>query len=455
MNDVIAAIATAPGVGGIGIIRISGEKAFLVISKIFKPKDAFFDVLEPKANTIKFGHIFDGDKLIDEVLVSFFRAPFSYTAENTVEINCHGGIVVIRKILDLLIRNGARMAEAGEFTKRAFLNGRIDLAQAESVIDLISAKSEKSRNIAINQLEGHLSDKLKEIKNILYDMLIQIEAGIDYPEHEIEEVTKKYIDENLNIVKEKLNTLYNSFEEGKIIKEGVKTVILGKPNVGKSSLMNNLLKEERAIVTDIPGTTRDTIEEFVNIRGIPLCIVDTAGIRETEDVVENIGVKKAIREIDRADMIIAVFDLSEDLNEDDYKIIELIKEKKSIVIVNKEDLERKWEPDEIFEGKKYIVTSLKEKNGIKKIEDEIEEYWGKNDLSSGEDVVITNMRHKELIFEAILEADNAKEALDFNMPIDMISINIKAISERIGEILGDNVTEDVIKGIFSRFCLGK
>ena len=455
LDDTIAAIATAPGIGGIGIIRVSGKEAFSVVARVFKPKDAFFNVLNPTSNIIKYGVIKEGKKTIDEVLVSFFKSPNSYTTENTVEINCHGGMVVIRKILDLLLKNGARIAEAGEFTKRAFLNGRIDLAQAESVIDIISSKTDKARNIAVSQLEGDLSEKLKEIRRIYYDILIQIEAGIDYPEHEIEELTRKEIKEKLELGKSKLEKLLNSFEEGRVLREGVRTVILGKPNVGKSSLMNVLLKEERAIVTDIPGTTRDVIEEVVNVRGIPLIVVDTAGIRETSDVVEEIGVNRAIKEIDTADMIIAMFDLSRELTDEDNKIIELIKNKKSIVLVNKEDLDKKWNVEDIFKDKNVLYVSLKNKSGVEKIENKIEEMWSNNDLDSGEEAIITNIRHKNLIFEAIEEAKNSIEALEFDLPVDMVSINIQSLAGKIGEILGDNVSEDIISGIFSRFCLGK
>lgn len=455
LEDTIAAIATAPGIGGIGIIRISGKEAFSVVSRVFKPRDAFFNILNPTPNTIKYGTIIENGEIIDEVLVSFFKSPNSYTTENTAEINCHGGVVVIRKILDLLLKNGARMAEAGEFTKRAFLNGRIDLAQAESVIDIISSKTDKARNLAISQLRGDLSEKLREIKSIYYDILIQIEAGIDYPEHDIEEISRKEIKEKLLLGKEKLEKLLNSFDEGRVLKEGVRTVILGKPNVGKSSLMNVLLREERAIVTDVAGTTRDTIEEVVNVRGIPLVVVDTAGIRDTDDIVEEIGVNKAIKEIDVADMIIAVFDLSRELTDEDKKIIELTKNKRCIIIINKEDLDKKWNPEDVFNDKEVIFVSLKNKNGITKIEGAIEKMWSSNNIDSGGEAIITNARHKNLIFEAVEEANNSIEALESDLPVDMVSINIQSLASKIGEILGDNVSEDIIHGIFSRFCLGK
>ena len=451
----IAAIATSPGVGGIGIIRISGEEAFSVVAKIFRPKDAFFSVINPKPNVIKYGYIYDEESKIDEVMVSFFKAPFSYTTENIVEINCHGGTVVIRKILEKVIEAGARIAEPGEFTKRAFLNGRIDLTQAESIIDIITSKTDRARSVAMTQLQGFLSDEINKIQSDIYELLIQIEAGIDYPEHEIEDVTRETLKDVLTSSREKLQKLYNSFEEGRVLKEGVRTAILGKPNVGKSSLMNMLLREERAIVTDIPGTTRDTIEEFVNIRGIPFRIIDTAGIRETEDVIEEIGVNKAKKEINEADMIIAVFDISRDLSEEDYEIIELIKNKKSIILINKIDLDEKWEINKIFNNKKVFNISAKNKIGVEELEDEIEKLWKNNDMSTGEDIIISNMRHRNLILEALNSANNAIEALKCDLPVDMISIDIKSLLENLGTITGQNVNEETINGIFSRFCLGK
>ena len=454
-KNTIAAIATSPGVGGIGIIRISGEEAFSVVANIFCPKDAFFDVRNPKPNVIKYGYIVDGETKIDEVLVSFFKAPYSYTTENTVEINCHGGTVVMRKILDKVIESGARIAEPGEFTKRAFLNGRIDLAQAESIIDIITSKTDRARSVAMTQLTGFLSEKINEIQKDVYDVLIQIEAGIDYPEHEIEDVTRETLCTVLTKTKEKLDKLYGSFDEGRVLKEGVRTAILGKPNVGKSSLMNVLLREERAIVTDIPGTTRDTIEEFVNIKGIPLRIIDTAGIRKTDDIIEEIGVNRAKKEVNDADMIIAVFDVSRELTEEDFEIIELIKNKKSIILVNKIDLDEKWNISEIFGDKKVFNISAKSKLGIEEIENEIERLWKNNDMDTGEDIIISNMRHKNLILEASNSAKNALEALKCDLPVDMVSIDIKSLLDNLGEVTGQNVSEETINGIFSRFCLGK
>ena len=454
-KNTIAAIATSPGVGGIGIIRISGEEAFLVVSKIFRPKDAFFDVLHPISNVIKYGYVFDEENKIDEVMVSFFKAPHSYTTEDVAEINCHGGTVVMGRVLEAVIKAGARVAEPGEFTKRAFLNGRIDLTQAEAIIDIITSKTDKARSLALIQLDGFLAEKINQIQSKIYDVLIQIEAGIDYPEHEIEDVTRETIYSVLTDAKTETKKLCDSFEEGRVLKEGVRTAILGKPNVGKSSLMNTLLREERAIVTDIPGTTRDTIEEIVNIRGIPIRIIDTAGIRKTDDKIEEIGVEKAKKEIKEADMIIAVFDISRELTEEDFEIIDLIKNKKSIIIINKIDLITKWEPKEIFNDRKVLDISAKTKIGIEDLEDEIERLWKNNDVSTNEDIIISNMRHKEMLLNALSEMDTALEALEFDLPVDMISINIKTILEYFGTIVGQNVSEETINGIFSRFCLGK
>ncbi len=329
------------------------------------------------------------------------------------------------------------------------------MAKEEEIIDIINLKKDKERNVSLVQLEGFLSEKINKIQSKIYDVLIQIEAGIDYPEHEIEDVTRENIFSVLMESKESLKKLCDSFEEGKVLKDGVKTVILGKPNVGKSSLMNTLLREDRAIVTDIPGTTRDTIEEYVNIKGIPLRIIDTAGIRNTEDKIEEIGVEKAKSEIENADMIIAVFDISRELTDEDYEIIELIKNKKSIIIINKVDLEEKWSEKEIFEGKKVINISAKEKFGIEELENEIEELWKINNMSTNEDIIISNIRHKELILNALEEIDAAIDALKSDLPVDMVSINIKSILNHLGTIVGQNVDEQTINGIFSRFCLGK
>ncbi len=455
----IAAISTATGSGGIGIIRLSGEKSIEIIKKIFKPIDKKINLDEVKGYTIKYGFIVDSNnEKIDEVLVSFFRAPRSYTTEDMCEINSHGGTVIERKILEQCLLNGAELAEPGEFTKRAFLNGRIDLSQAESVIDIINAKTEKEAKESFKQLQGNLSIELNNIKDNLLDIMSDIEASIDYPEYDIEETTNSKALKVLNEIRNKLVNLENSFENGKILKEGVKTVIIGKPNAGKSSLLNTLLKEDRAIVSDYAGTTRDTIEEFINVDGIPLKIIDTAGIRETNDFVEKIGVEKAIGLIKDADLVIALFDSSKELEEEDYKILELIKNKKSIVLLNKSDLSDlniKTINYISNTNKKVIKASMKTKNGIAELYKTISELFNNNELNSDNGIVITNIRHKNLIHNAINNLDEAENSIKNDMPIDVVAICIKEVLESIGSITGDNVSEDIINKIFSKFCLGK
>ena len=455
----IAAISTATGSGGIGIIRLSGEKSIEIIKKIFKPIDKKINLDEVKGYTIKYGFIVgSNNEKIDEVLVSFFRAPRSYTTEDMCEINSHGGTVIERKILEQCLLNGAELAEPGEFTKRAFLNGRIDLSQAESVIDIINAKTEKEAKESFKQLQGNLSIELNNIKDNLLDIMSDIEASIDYPEYDIEETTNSKALKVLNEIRNKLVNLENSFENGKILKEGVKTVIVGKPNAGKSSLLNTLLKEDRAIVSDYAGTTRDTIEEFINVDGIPLKIIDTAGIRETNDFVEKIGVEKAIGLIKDADLVIALFDSSKELEEEDYKILELIKNKKSIVLLNKSDLSDlniKTINYISNTNKKVIKASMKTKNGIAELYKTISELFNNNELNSDNGIVITNIRHKNLIHNAINNLDEAENSIKNDMPIDVVAICIKEVLESIGSITGDNVSEDIINKIFSKFCLGK
>lgn len=455
----IAAISTATGSGGIGIIRLSGEKSIEIIKKIFKPIDKKINLDEVKGYTIKYGFIVDSNnEKIDEVLVSFFRAPRSYTTEDMCEINSHGGTVIERKILEQCLLNGAELAEPGEFTKRAFLNGRIDLSQAESVIDIINAKTDKEAKESFKQLQGNLSIELNNIKDNLLDVMSDIEASIDYPEYDIEETTNSKALKVLNEIRNKLVNLENSFENGKILKEGVKTVIIGKPNAGKSSLLNTLLKEDRAIVSDYAGTTRDTIEEFINVDGIPLKIIDTAGIRETNDFVEKIGVEKAIGLIKDADLVIALFDSSKELEEEDYKVLELIKNKKSIVLLNKSDLSDlniKTINYISNTNKKVIKASMKTKNGIAELYKTISELFNNNELNSDNGIVITNIRHKNLIHNAINNLDEAENSIKNDMPIDVVAICIKEVLESIGSITGDNVSEDIINKIFSKFCLGK
>ena len=453
----IASISTAPGIGGIGIIRMSGDNTFEILEKIFKPK-THQKIEEIKGYTIKYGNIVENGEIVDEVLVSYFKAPRSYTTENMCEINSHGGNVIVRKILELCLKNGAELAEPGEFTKRAFLNGRIDLAQAESVIDVINAKSDKEAKSGIKQLEGFLSNEIKDIKQEILDVLVNIEVTIDYPEYDTPEVQENEMRSMLKSVKNKLEKLEKSFDNGKILKEGIKTAIIGKPNAGKSSLLNAILKEERAIVTDIAGTTRDTIEEFVTVNGIPLKLVDTAGIREASDAVEKIGVEKSIKQAEEADLIIAIFDCSKEFTEEDLEILKIIKDKESIILLNKSDLNAViTEQDERLKNisKNILKISALNKTGIEDLYEKISEMFNLNEINFDNDLLITNIRHKNIISNALENVKKANEALNLNMPIDIITIYIKDVLEDLGEITGEVVTEDVINEIFSKFCLGK
>ena len=436
---------------------MSGEKCFEVLNKIFKPKKQE-SVENIKGYTIKYGHIVENNEIIDEVLVSYFKAPKSYTTENMCEINTHGGNVVIRKILELCLKNGANLAEPGEFTKRAFLNERIDLLQAESVIDVINAKSEKEAKTGIKQLEGVLSKKIKEIKQEILDVMVNVDVSIDYPEYDVEDVTNSQISEMLESVQKKLETLEKSFDNGKLIKEGIKTAIIGKPNAGKSSLLNAILKEDRAIVTEYEGTTRDTIEEFVNIDGVPLKLIDTAGIRDAKDEVEKIGIKKSKEIANDADLVIAIFDSSKELTKEDIEILNIIKNKKSIVLLNKADLNSVLnENDERFKKITENVLKISALNGegLEKLYALISKMFSLEEINVDNDVIITNLRHKNLISKAIENVKKAKKTVEENMPIDIIAIFIKDILEDLGNITGEIVTDDIINEIFSKFCLGK
>lgn len=460
MEETIAAISTAPGTAGIGIIRMSGKDVFSVLKKIFKPiKEESIE--EIKGYTMKYGKIFNPEtnEIVDEVLVSYFKEPKSYTQENMCEINSHGGTIVVRKILELCLKNGAQMAEPGEFTKRAFLNGRIDLAKAEAVINLINAKSEKETKASINQLEGNLSLEIKKIKKMILSLLADIEASIDYPEYdEAEEVSNNKALTKLDEIQKELEKLNKSFETGKIIKYGIKVAIIGKPNSGKSSLLNAILKEDRAIVTDIEGTTRDTIEEFVTIDGIPFKFVDTAGIRKADNKVEEIGIEKSKKVAKESDLIIAMFDNSKKLTKEDEEILDFIKDKTAIIILNKIDLKEKiLEQEERItkSGKDVIKISLLSNCDLSGFYKELNMLFELNKINPDNEIIITEMRHKKLIEDAISHTENAKKTILDNIPIDIISINIKEIIEDLSKITGENVTEDVINEIFSKFCLGK
>ena len=457
--DTIVAISTAPGIGGVGIIRMSGDKSFDILNKIFRPKKEE-NIEDIKGYTIKYGKILNPKKqeIVDEVLVSYFKAPNSYTTENVCEINSHGGIIVVKNILELCIENGARLAEAGEFTKRAFLNGRIDLSQVEAVVDIINAKTEKESKASINQLEGVLSKEIKKIKKEILNVLTDIEASIDYPEYDIEEVSNSKAMNAMDNVQNQLENLSNSFENGKILREGIKVAIIGKPNSGKSSLLNKILREERAIVTDIEGTTRDTIEEFVSIKGIPFKFIDTAGIRQADNKVEEIGIEKSKKVAKESDLIIAMFDNSKDLTKEDKEILEFIKNRRAIILLNKCDLEdKKLENEEKIKktNKKVIKISLLSESNLSSFFEELDIMFKLNQITADNEILITNIRHKKLIENAINHTKEAKESLNIGMPIDIISINIKEILEDLSKITGENVSEDVIKEIFSKFCLGK
>lgn len=456
----IAAIATATGTGSVGIIRMSGKECFQILSKIFVPKNTNIKIEEVPGYTIKYGHIIDSrsKEIIDEVLVSFFKSPKSYTTENMCEINSHGGTIVEQKILEQCLLNGADLAEPGEFTKRAFLNGRIDLSQAEAVMDIINAKTDKEAKASTAQLKGSLSNRIDEIRKQLLDIMADIEASIDYPEYDIEETTNQKAMERLQNVKLKLIKLENSFQNGKILKDGVKTVIVGKPNAGKSSLLNIMLDEERAIVSDYAGTTRDTIEEFIKIGDIPLKIIDTAGIRDAKDKIEEIGIKKAIDLIDDADLIIAIFDQSKEPDEEDNRILELIKNKKTIVLLNKSDLSEKNEKMINYMSKinkTIIEASMRTKKGIDELYSTITKMFQMSEIDIGKEIVITNIRHKNQIHRAVESIDRAIKVIESQMPIDIIAVEIKQTLEDLGSITGDNVSEDIINEIFSKFCLGK
>ena len=456
MFETIAAISTPRGEGGIGIIRISGDDSFEILNKIFKAKNPNKDLGFYKFN---YGFIYDGDYMLDEAMTVRMKGPKTYTCEDVVEINCHDGYLVTQKILELVLKKGARHAEKGEFTKRAFMNGRIDLSQAEAVMDIIQGKTEKSISLSLEQLRGDLRDKIQNLKKLLLDVTAHVNVVLDYPEEGIDEPLPAHLRDNLENVHTEINKLINSYDKGKKIKEGIKTAIIGKPNVGKSTLLNSLLKEERAIVTHIPGTTRDIIEEVINVRGIPLVLVDTAGIRETEDLVENIGVEKSKEIIEKSDLILFVLDASRELEKDDHQIIELIREnnKKAIILLNKIDLSRKITRENIdfFDGE-ILEISAKEETGIEEMEERIYNYILEEDVEdSSEKLVITNIRHKSALEKTKEAVENIFETIDSEMPMDLISVDLKEALDSLSEITGEISSEDILDHVFSNFCVGK
>jgi tRNA modification GTPase len=455
LMDTIAAISTPIGEGAIGIVRLSGPDSFDIIEKLFiaKNQDSLWE-----DRKFKYGHIYDQARVIDEVMVVKMYAPNTYTRESIVEVNCHGGAVPLREILRLCLKHGARLAERGEFTKRAFLNGRIDLAQAESIMDLISSKTNKGFDLAIQQLEGKLSNRIHSIRHQLIQLMAQVEVGIDYPEEDIEDITYLQIKTALNNISDALEDLLKTSRTGKIVREGLKTVIIGKPNVGKSSLMNALLKDSRAIVTDIPGTTRDVIEEFLSIDGIPIKLVDTAGIRETEDIVEKMGVEKSKSYFNTADLIIFMLNGAEPLSEEDHVLMEKVAGRSAIVLINKSDLVQNIEIDHIkkhFESHQIIYTSMSREIGIEAIENAIKTlvYGGNMDINNSE--IVSNTRHIALIERTLMHVAEAIKAADAMLPYDFIEVDVKEAIEQLGYITGNSVASDLMNEIFGQFCLGK
>ena len=455
-DDTIAAVATAMGEGGIGIVRISGENALSILEKVFCSVKN-----RPTENRkLTYGFVtdnFTGEK-IDEVMAVYMKAPHSYTAEDVVEIQCHGSIVSLRKILALVLKNGARLAEPGEFTKRAFLNGRLDLSQAEAVIDLVRAKSDKTFDVALSQLEGSFSKKIKEIRSDLVDILVNITVNIDYPDEDIEVITYENLISGLGNVKAKVDSLLATADTGRILREGLNIAIIGKPNVGKSSLMNTLLRETRAIVTEIPGTTRDTIEEALTIRNIPVKLTDTAGIRHTDDVIEKIGIEKSKESFNKADLVIFMVDNSRPLDDEDREIIEYIGDRKVLAIINKTDLENRLDISEIkrkLPNGIFIETSMAREDGISRIEDEIENlvYGGK--VKQNDSMMVTNVRHKALLEEASSALRDAASMAGAGEALEFLEIDVNRAYEALGEIIGEAVNEDIINEVFARFCLGK
>lgn len=455
--DTIAAISTPPGEGAISIVRMSGEEAVAIAQKVFSGKD----LTQAKSHTINYGHIVDPKthEEIDEVMVSLMLAPKTFTREDVVEINCHGGIVATNRILQLLLVNGARLAEPGEFTKRAFLHGRIDLTQAESVMDLIRAKTDRSMKIALNQLDGNLSHLIDSLRKDILDVLAQVEVNIDYPEYDdVEEMTTKLLKEKAIEIKQRIEQLLKTASQGKIMREGLATALVGRPNVGKSSLLNHLLHEDKAIVTDVAGTTRDVIEEYVNVSGVPLKLIDTAGIRETDDKVEKIGVERSKKAIEQSDLVLLVLNAAESLTKEDLELIRLTNDKKRIIILNKTDLEEKLDRKElakISENAPVYATSILKNEGVEALEEAISKLFFNGIENSQSTVMVTNARHIALLKKAQNSLDSVLEGISSGMPVDLVQIDMTEAWNLLGEITGESYEDELLDQLFSQFCLGK
>ncbi|MDQ0158384.1 tRNA uridine-5-carboxymethylaminomethyl(34) synthesis GTPase MnmE [Alkalibacillus salilacus] len=456
-QDTIAAISTPLGEGAIAIVRLSGDEALAIANHVFSNKD----LTQVDSHTIQYGTLVDPktDEKVEEVMASVMKAPKTFTREDIVEINCHGGMVSVNRVLQLVLRYGARLAEPGEFTKRAFLNGRIDLSQAEAVMDLIRSKTDRAMSLALKQMDGRLSQLIRDLRQQLIETVAHVEVNIDYPEYDdVEEMTNELLKERARNVKSEVHTLLRTAKQGKILREGIGTAIIGKPNVGKSSLMNILAHDDKAIVTEVPGTTRDVIEEYVNVRGVPLRLIDTAGIRETEDIVEKIGVERSRQALQDADLILLVLNGNEPLTEEDRALFEAAKDLDSIAIVNKTDLDQQINMDEVREvaqGSPVITTSLIEEQGIDELEQAIADTFFDGEVDQGDLTYVSNVRHIQLLEQANEALDDALESLEMGMPLDLVQIDITRTWELLGEIIGEDVSESLIDQLFSQFCLGK
>lgn len=458
-RDTIAAISTPMGEGAIGIVRLSGEKAIEIADKIYSGIKGKH-LKDVPSHTIHYGHVIDPEsgEVVEEVMVSVMKAPKTFTREDVVEINCHGGLLTVNRVLQIVLKEGARLAEPGEFTKRAFLNGRIDLSQAEAVMDLIRAKTDKAMTLALKQMEGRLSRLIKSLRQELLEILAHIEVNIDYPEYDEEEMTRKILLGKAHDIKKEILQLLNTSQQGKILREGLSTVIVGKPNVGKSSLLNALVQENKAIVTDIPGTTRDVIEEYVNVRGVPLRLLDTAGIRETEDIVERIGVERSRQVLKEADLILLVLNYGDKLTAEDVNIFKAVEGMDVIVIVNKTDLPKKIDMDQVrklAKNDKLITASLINDKGVDELEEAISSMFFEGKIDSGDLTYVSNSRHIALLNQANQAMDEAIQAIENGVPIDLVQIDLVRSWELLGEIIGETVKDDLINQLFSQFCLGK